>query len=106
MAREDRAILWFSEVDKDDIPLVGGKGANLGEMIQSGFPVPDGFIVSSLAYKEFVKRNNLDQKIKHLLANVDFNDSDSLNQTSNHIKKQIMEGEFSKDLILEIYGHY
>ena len=99
-------VLWFSEVDKDDIPLVGGKGANLGEMIQSGFPVPDGFIVTSLAYKEFVKRNNLDQKIKHLLASVDFNDSDSLNKVSKHIKKQIMEGEFSKDLILEIYGHY
>ncbi|HRS23071.1 MAG TPA: PEP/pyruvate-binding domain-containing protein, partial [Candidatus Woesebacteria bacterium] len=38
-------ILWFNEVDKEDIPLVGGKGANLGEMTKIGAAVPDGFIV-------------------------------------------------------------
>jgi len=40
-------ILWFREVSKEDIPLVGGKGANLGEMTGIGLPVPPGFIVTA-----------------------------------------------------------
>ena len=101
-----RNVVWFSEVDKEDISLVGGKGANLGEMVKAGFPVPNGFIVTAFVYKEFVKKNNLELKIKHLLSSIDFNDPDSLNQASSLIKKQIIQGDLSKDLVLEIYDHY
>ena len=45
-----RNIVWFREVDKDDIGLVGGKGANLGELTRAGLPVPPGFIVTAEAY--------------------------------------------------------
>ena len=40
MPEKSSLLLWFKDVDKDDIPRVGGKGANLGEMTQAGFPVP------------------------------------------------------------------
>ena len=52
-------IKSFSELSKTDIPIAGGKGANLGEMFNSGIPVPDGFVVTSNAYYKFIKDNNL-----------------------------------------------
>lgn len=55
--------LFFDETDKKDLPLVGGKGANLGEMTQAGFPVPFGFCVTTESYKEFVRHNNLSEFI-------------------------------------------
>ena len=51
--------LFFDEIDKKDLPLVGGKGANLGEMTKAGFNVPYGFCVTTESYKEFIEQNNL-----------------------------------------------
>lgn len=100
------SILWFKDVDKDDIPHVGGKGANLGEMTQAGFPVPNGFIVTSHAYFSFIKENHLTTKINHLLGTINFESSDSLMQVSAHIKKMIMHEEMSDELIAAIFKAY
>jgi len=83
-------ILWFKEVDKDDIPLVGGKGANLGELTKAGLPVPPGFIVTAQAYFNFVKATGLDKTIKKDLAGLDPEDSKKLNQVALKIQKAIM----------------
>lgn len=99
-------ILWFSEVDKDDIALVGGKGANLGEMTQAGFPVPNGFIVTAQAYYSYLKENNLEKKIKNLINTINFDDPNSLKQVSRFIKKEIITGSMSEELKLEIYNAY
>jgi pyruvate,water dikinase len=48
------AILLFSAINKSDLPLVGGKGANLGEMTQAGFPVPPGFCVTTAVFNQFI----------------------------------------------------
>ena len=48
--REERLVTPISAMRRDDLELAGGKGANLGELMQGGFPVPDGFIVSTEAY--------------------------------------------------------
>src|SRR3989344_1980704 len=99
-------IAWFNKVDKEDIPLVGGKGANLGEMTKAGFPVPNGFIVTSKAFFDFLKANNLELKIKHLIGTANFNNPHSLSQVSKLVKKTVMEGEMSSELKLEIYSAY
>ncbi len=52
----NKNIVWFEEVDKNDVSLVGGKGANLGEMTNASFPIPYGFIITSNAYFDFLKR--------------------------------------------------
>ncbi|NPA47254.1 MAG: phosphoenolpyruvate synthase, partial [Thermococci archaeon] len=54
-----RFIKWFEELKKEDVPLVGGKGANLGEMTQAGIPVPPGFCVTAEAYKYFVENTKV-----------------------------------------------
>lgn len=101
-----RNVVWFNQVDKEDIPLVGGKGANLGEMTKAGFPVPNGFIVTAHAFFEFIKDNNLEKKVKNLLNTVNFDNSHSLKQVSDHIKKEVLNGEMSQELIKEIYLSY
>ncbi|MBI4029452.1 MAG: phosphoenolpyruvate synthase [Candidatus Blackburnbacteria bacterium] len=63
-------ILKFSEIDHDSIALAGGKGANLGEMYQAGFPVPTGFVVTAQAYKKFIEENDLQPQIRDVLKSV------------------------------------
>ncbi|HZJ18295.1 MAG TPA: phosphoenolpyruvate synthase [Patescibacteria group bacterium] len=99
-------VAWFSDVDKDDVNIVGGKGANLGEMTQAKFPVPPGFIVTANAYYNFLKDNNLETKIKHLINTVNFEKQDSIEQVSKHIKKEIMQGEISEELKNDVYKAY
>lgn len=106
MGKPAKLVVNFREVDKEDVALVGGKGANLGEMIRNGFPVPDGFIVTANAYYVFLKENDLAVKIKHLLKTADFASTDSLNQVSSHIKKYIQGGTISEELKREVFVHY
>ncbi|WP_297507347.1 phosphoenolpyruvate synthase [Thermococcus sp.] len=58
---EYRFIKWFEELSKKDVPLVGGKGANLGELTNAGIPVPPGFCVTAEAYKYFVENVKLNK---------------------------------------------
>lgn len=106
MASSAHHIAWFSEIRKEDVPLVGGKGANLGEIVNAGFPVPNGFIITSSAYYDFIRENNLNIKIKHLISTVNVNNSKSLEQVSLHIKKLIKEGQMSKELVNDIVSSY
>jgi len=66
-SRKEKRILWFEELTKDDIPLVGGKNANLGEMIQAKIPVPPGFAISAHAYQEFITKTGIAQKIYRII---------------------------------------
>ena len=59
--------VWFSELTRKDVPLAGGKGANLGDMVQAGLPVPPGFVITAPAYRLVVERANLVDKIHGLL---------------------------------------
>lgn len=106
MADSTHNVAWFSDIDKNDVPLVGGKGANLGEMTNAGFPVPKGFIITSNAYYDFVRENNLSIKIKHLLSTANFDDTKSLAQISGHIKKLIRQGKMSDSLIKDVISSY
>ena len=65
--KSKRLILWFEELTKEDIPLVGGKNANLGEMISVGIPVPPGFAVTAYAYKRFIEETGIKDKIYEIL---------------------------------------
>ena len=64
-------VVWFGEVDKTDGALVGGKGANLGELTRASIPVPSGYIVTSEVYFAFLDRAGLRPKIQELLTGMD-----------------------------------
>jgi len=104
--QEKKPIVWFEEVDKDDISLVGGKGANLGEMIQAGFPIPEGFIITSDAYFTFLNLNNFQIQIKRILETVDVHDPQQHNEVSQKIKKLIISGEIPHYLAKQIISFY
>lgn len=106
MEREKKTVVWFKEVGKDDIPLVGGKGANLGEMTQAGIPVPQGFVVTSNAYYEFVSATGLESKIREILAPVDIDDSAALLRASDLVKNTIMEAKMPDDIAELIKASY
>ncbi len=99
-------ILWFKDIDCDDIAKVGGKGANLGEMYKIGIPVPNGFVVTTDAYFQFVDDNNLKKKIKDILDTTDVNKPDQLQSASQRIKKIIVEGEVNEQSAIDIMKAY
>lgn len=99
-------ILWFREVSKDDIALVGGKGANLGELTIAGLPVPPGFIVTAEAYFDFLNKTGLKAKIKNLLRGLDVNNSKKLNERAARIQKEILAKPLPSELIKEIIAGY
>ncbi|MES0329281.1 MAG: PEP/pyruvate-binding domain-containing protein, partial [Dehalococcoidales bacterium] len=101
-----KSIVWFKDVTKDDIPLVGGKGANLGEMTGANVPVPPGFIVTADAYFDFIDKSGLGVQIKRMLANLDTNDSRKLQQVSTEIEKTILAAEMPPALAVEINAAY
>ena len=101
-----RLVVDFREVDKSDIPLVGGKGANLGEMAGAGFPVPGGFIVTTNAYKTFLDQNNLGRQIDEILKMVDSDSPESLQRVSLQIIKLIRKAKVPEELVKETISHY
>ncbi|RMF55579.1 hypothetical protein D6745_01745, partial [Candidatus Woesearchaeota archaeon] len=98
-------IVWFREIDKSDIPLVGGKGANLGEMF-SKFPVPNGFCVTVNAYKQFLDETGIGAHIHGLLDKVDVENTSQLENTSKKIRELILKQEFPEGIKKEIIANY
>lgn len=99
-------LVWFDEVDKEDVGLVGGKGANLGEMINANLPVPYGFVVTSHAYFYFIREAKLQHKINEILSIVNYDNPPELQQASEHIQGLILKASVPHDLTYEIVKYY
>ena len=82
MEKKEKLVIQFKDVDKGDLDLVGGKNASLGEMIQNltakGIAIPGGFATTSLAYFNFLEENNLTDKLRKILENVDIDNVTNL----------------------------
>ncbi|HJX45563.1 MAG TPA: phosphoenolpyruvate synthase [Patescibacteria group bacterium] len=99
-------ILEFKEINKEDSSIVGGKGANLGEMVNSGFPVPQGFAITIYAYDIFLKENKLIKKIYDILKITDVNDPQQLKSASTKIRSLINEGVVPKEIFSKVNSAY
>ncbi|MBM4454505.1 MAG: phosphoenolpyruvate synthase, partial [Chloroflexi bacterium] len=106
MKRQTRIVAWFDEVTKDDIPLVGGKGANLGEMVHAQIPVPPGFIVTADAYFRFLEASGVIPEVRRLLAKLDVNKTRQLQDVASSIKELISKAPIPEDLSTEIKKAY
>jgi hypothetical protein len=99
MKKQQKNILWFKEITKNDTPLVGGKNASLGEMysnlVKKGVNVPNGFALTSKAYWYYLKANKIDKKIKDLFKKFNPKSIKSLEQTS---KKAIDQKQLKAQL--------
>lgn len=101
-----KLVVDIKEVDKESLSLVGGKGANLGELAGAGFPVPPAFIVTSKAYFAFLEENKLEGRIAQELAHLDKDSPTSLAQVSQKIEGLIKKGELSQELKKLIFSSY
>lgn len=99
-------VAFFKDIDKHDLPSVGGKGANLGEMTKAGFPVPGGFAVTVAAYDEFIAHNNLTQFLNDTLAPLDVNNAEELARVSSHIQKKIESSEMPDNVARDVTKAY
>src|SRR5688572_17666699 len=94
--------LAFKQIRKDDIAMVGGKGANLGEMINAGFPVPDGFCVTSETYREIIAYNKFEDKIRAILKGLNVHDSRMLDRKAREVRKLIEKASIPSEIVHEI----
>jgi pyruvate,water dikinase len=103
-----KLILWFDEINREDVPLVGGKSASLGEMTsRTKVPVPYGFATSAHAYRHFMNQSGLNEKIVSLINELDdVEDSRKLREVSASIRKEIMAASMPADLAKEIGAAY
>jgi pyruvate,water dikinase len=106
MRSGQKTIVWFNEVTKEDVPIAGGKGANLGEMTQANIPVPPGFIVTADAYFDFLEKSKLVDKIRKLLQPLDPGNSKQLQKTADQVKQLILDTPMPSELANKIEQAY
>ena len=85
--------VWFKDISKEDGAIVGGKGANLGEMYNSQLPIPNGFMVTADAYKKFIEETKIQPKINEILRDTEVDNTDQLKKASDKIQEIILAQE-------------
>jgi pyruvate,water dikinase len=111
MAKHDEElILWFDDIGIDDVPLVGGKNASLGEMYQhltaKGVAVPHGFAITAYAYRYLLKSAGIEDDIKEILSDLDIEDMHNLAERGEKCRNIIRNAEFPDDLRDAIIAAY
>ncbi len=91
MMPEEPFVLSFSEIRATDIPLVGGKGANLGELTHAGFPVPSGFCLTVAAFQQFVHSSADASDLYALLATVTTEDLDTVRTVGQQVRETLLD---------------
>jgi len=105
-----KLVVWPEEVGIEDVPLVGGKNASLGEMKRAlspkGVKIPDAFIITAEGYRLFINYNKLQERIKELLKDIDVNDVEELHSRGEKIRELIKSGKFPPELKELIKKYY
>ena len=96
----------FEDLNKSDIGIAGGKGANLGELTQAGIPVPPGFVVTAETYQKFMEDAGINDKVLDILDKIDINDTKALQAAAEEIKSIIIETPIPDDMIMFIKEAY
>lgn len=99
-------VVWFEEVNKNDVGLVGGKGANLGEMTTAKLPIPYGFVLTSEAYFHFIDTAKLRDKIHDILAITHVESQEELSRASKHIRQLILEADMPTAISKKVIEYY
>jgi len=109
--RTNERVLWLNEVGLKDIARVGGKNASLGEMIghldKMGVRVPEGFAITTKAFREFIDQNGLEDRIKDALKDLDSDNPADVADRGKRIRKMFIDSEFPEEVRREVgYGYW
>jgi pyruvate, water dikinase len=95
-------IKWFADITIEDVPLVGGKNASLGEMVRElagkGVKVPDGFAITAEAFRHFIREAGIDERIRTTLADLDTHDMANLSERGQSVRQAILNATLPADL--------
>jgi pyruvate, water dikinase len=112
MDKQSAWILWFDQLGIEDVGLVGGKNASLGEMyrllVPKGVPIPNGYAVTATAYRAFLDKSGVREKIKEILHDLNTHDIANLQERGRRCREAILAAPFPPELsaaILEGYKH-
>ena len=101
---------WLKETNIEEVNLVGGKNASLGEMIQHlsslGIKIPNGFVLTSIAYDEYMNFNNCYEKINLLISEIDIDNTENLKEKGYEIRNCINSGSLPDTMKSEILEKY
>jgi pyruvate,water dikinase len=105
-----RYIRWFDEIGIDDVPLVGGKNASLGELYRElapqGINVPNGFAITAEAYWDLLSGTKLEPQLRNILTGLDTGDVENLRRRGSAIRHEITGAALPEQLQLEILSAY
>ncbi len=108
--KKEKNILWFDEISHKDVPLVGGKNASLGEMFsklkKDGVNVPNGFAITTTAYKYFLEESGLKEKIKKIFQGLDVNKTKDLQKRGAIVRNMVKKANIPQKLESEILESY
>lgn len=108
--KESKFVLWFDEIELEDIPQVGGKNASLGEMrrelTKKNVNIPDGYAVTADAYRYLLESAGIAEEIKNILADLDTHDIENLSERGKKIRSLIYNAELPSDLKKDILDAY
>ncbi|MCK4278841.1 MAG: phosphoenolpyruvate synthase [Desulfurellaceae bacterium] len=103
-------IKWFKEIGIEEVSLVGGKNASLGEMYRNltpeGVKIPNGFAITAEAYRYVIESSGILQKMKDILANINKDDLKDFAHRGHAIRELVYSSPFPKDLSKEIIDAY
>ncbi len=102
----ENACTLFGEICREDVPTAGGKGANLGDMVQAGLPVPPGFVICAQAYRKVAEDCGLDARINALLAELDYTSARGLKKAEREIRALFADIPLNGDLCAAILHRY
>ncbi len=99
-------LINFTDIDLLDRENIGREGEKIGALVHEKFPIPDGFIIPTAAYMQFLVDNKLDKKITKLLSTLHYNYPETVIQIANHINKMILEAPISETFYKELVKSY
>jgi pyruvate, water dikinase len=106
--KEKELVLWFEDVRNIDVSIVGGKNASLGEMINSGLPVPPGFAVTAFSYERYIQEKKIAEQIYKIITETVTNPNDpkQYDVASKKIRELIEKTSMPKDIENAIRASY
>lgn len=103
-------IKWFKDIGIDDVRMVGGKNASLGEMYRNlssqGISVPNGFAITADAYFHILQVNQVDKKIQDALLEVNTQNIDNLRECAQKVRQYILDTKIPEDIQKEVLQAY
>jgi pyruvate,water dikinase len=97
---------WFNEISRLDVPLAGGKGANLGDMARAGHPIPPGFVICAPAYRKMLACSGLDLKINELMQGLGRNNFGQLQELERQARRLVEKASFPDELRVMVNEAY